>query len=240
MAFSMHPSMAFGSGFLLFFHLVVAQSQSTVNPDSLKSLHHRKFRLHLILWYSSLMIWCLWFHGRTDVGYCEGNLQTPTPNIDRLANEGVIMDRYYTSAICTPSRAAFMSGKYEMAYSAIRGGEPWGLPADLKLLPAFLKDLNYTTSFLGKVAHGPKQCLAELYTETDIGSWFQWHLGAHTRAFLPDHRGFDYSLGIHQGSTNAFNYTTGAGSSPLARPYQSGRDLYENGRQVPVNHTNNH
>ena len=50
--------------------------------------------------------------GRTDVGYAEGNLQTPTPNIDKLANKGVIMDRFYTNSICTPSRAAYMSGKY--------------------------------------------------------------------------------------------------------------------------------
>ena len=118
--------------------------------------------------------------GRADVGYAEGNLQTPTPNIDRLAINGVIMDRFYTNSICSPSRAAYMSGKYVfqtgipllipetnfvmlaywinisylyvgMAYSAIRSGEPWGLPTKFKILPQFLKELNYTTSFLGKV-----------------------------------------------------------------------------------------
>ena len=56
--------------------------------------------------------------GMGDLG-CFGNTTLPTPNIDRLANEGVKLTQHLaTSAVCTPSRASLMTGRY-----AIRMGE---------------------------------------------------------------------------------------------------------------------
>ncbi|OQV19560.1 Arylsulfatase J [Hypsibius exemplaris] len=154
--------------------------------------------------------------GHADVSYTEGSHQTPTPNIDALAWDGIILNRHYTNPICTPTRSALLSGKYTFNTGmqtsvVITPGSTWGLPLTLKLLPAYLKDLNYTTSLLGK-----------------------WHLGSFTRDYLPGARGFDYSFGFNQGTTNAFNYTMGPSGAI------TGRDIYENGYQVPQNCTNNH
>ena len=49
--------------------------------------------------------------GWSDVGYQNISLIS-TPNIDRLASEGVILDNYYVQPLCTPTRAALLTGKY--------------------------------------------------------------------------------------------------------------------------------
>ena len=49
-------------------------------------------------------------YGWSDVGFHGSKINTP--NIDRLASEGVILDNYYIQPICTPTRGALMTGKY--------------------------------------------------------------------------------------------------------------------------------
>ena len=51
------------------------------------------------------------FQGWDDVSF-HGSSQIPTPSIDELANGGVILNSYYVSPVCTPTRASFMTGKH--------------------------------------------------------------------------------------------------------------------------------
>ncbi|WP_366183113.1 sulfatase [Flavobacterium ovatum] len=73
----------------------------------------------------------------------------PTPTLDKIANEGIIFDNcFVNNSICTPSRAAIMSGQYSQANGVLDlEGE---LPMDRQYLPIELKKLGYQTALIGK------------------------------------------------------------------------------------------
>ncbi|XP_046604335.1 arylsulfatase B-like [Neodiprion virginianus] len=124
--------------------------------------------------------------GWNDVGF-HGSNQIPTPNIDALAYNGIILNRHYTLPSCTPSRAAFLTGRYPirmgMQGAGIKGGEPRGIPLNVHTLPEHLKGIGYVTRLIGK-----------------------WHVGYHTPQHTPMHRGFDSFLGFYNSHITYFDH----------------------------------
>lgn len=112
--------------------------------------------------------------GWNDVGFRSSDLATPT--IDRLAREGAVLDQFYVQPMCTPTRAALMTGRYPMRYGlqsfVILPEQTYGIPLDEKLLPQILKEVGYSTAIIGK-----------------------WHLGHGDTKLWPRQRGFDYQYG---------------------------------------------
>ncbi|XP_075550354.1 arylsulfatase B-like [Dermacentor variabilis] len=114
--------------------------------------------------------------GWNDVSY-HGCPQIRTPNIDALAWNGIRLRRYYTQPLCTPSRAALLTGRYPLnmglQHSVIYNEEPRGLPLSATLLPQWLTDLGYVTHHLGK-----------------------WHIGFFKKEYTPTMRGFERHVGF--------------------------------------------
>ena len=121
-----------------------------------------------------------------DLGYgdlgCTGNKIVETPNIDRLANEGVFFQNgYVTHPYCGPSRAGLLTGRHQarfgmeinISYSPFDIHQ--GLPLDEKTFAERIQPAGYRTGIIGK-----------------------WHLGA-SYPFHPNNRGFDYFYGFLSG-----------------------------------------
>ncbi|MCK6495479.1 sulfatase [bacterium] len=115
-----------------------------------------------------------------DMGYgdlgCYGNTTTRTPNIDRMAAEGLRFTSFYTSCpVCTPSRAGLLTGRYPIRSGLTRVLFPSskdGIEDKEWTLAEGLKERGYSTACIGK-----------------------WHLG-HLPEFLPTRHGFDSYFGI--------------------------------------------
>lgn len=122
--------------------------------------------------------------GWADVGFHGGDIKTP--NIDKLAAAGARLEQFYVQPVCSPTRAAFLTGRYPMRYGLHVGVvRPWanyGLPLDERTLAQALKEVGYATAITGK-----------------------WHLGHFEPAYLPTHRGFDHQYGHYNG---ALDYNT--------------------------------
>jgi arylsulfatase A-like enzyme len=113
--------------------------------------------------------------GYADLG-CFGAEGFETPNIDRMAAEGAKFTSFYSAApVCTPARAALLTGCYPQRVSMPRVLFPKdkiGLNPDEVTIADILKARDYATCCIGK-----------------------WHLG-HLPEFLPTRQGFDYYFGI--------------------------------------------
>lgn len=120
-----------------------------------------------------------------DLGYgdlgCTGSPVHRTPAIDRLAEEGLrLTDFYVASPVCSPSRAALLTGSLPTrvgfgtfdGYSVLFPGMPYGLDPTEQTIAGCLRDAGYATAMVGK-----------------------WHCGDQP-AFLPTRHGFDHYLGL--------------------------------------------
>jgi arylsulfatase A-like enzyme len=128
--------------------------------------------------------------GRHDCTFMGGPVKTP--NLDALANAGVRLDAHYVQPVCSPTRAALLTGRYPMRHGLQTGVvRPWaqyGLPLEEQTLPQALKDAGYATGIVGK-----------------------WHLGHHAPEFLPLRRGFDYQYGHYNGALDYFKHDRDGG-----------------------------
>ncbi|XP_015114107.1 arylsulfatase B [Diachasma alloeum] len=131
--------------------------------------------------------------GWNDVSF-HGSNEIPTPNIDSVAYNGLILRNHYVLPTCTPSRTAFMTGRYPirsgMQGYPLEAGEPRGIPLNTQLLPEHLKNLGYSTRLVGK-----------------------WHVGYQSDGFTPAKRGFDTFFGFYNGFIGYYdhNYTSKSG-----------------------------
>jgi arylsulfatase A-like enzyme len=123
--------------------------------------------------------------GFADVGF-NGSTDIKTPNIDRLAKSGVRLDQFYVQPLCSPTRAALMTGRYPMRMGlqvgVVRPWASYGMPLEERTLAQAMKELGYETAITGK-----------------------WHLGHFDPAYLPTRRGFDHQYGHYNG---ALDYNT--------------------------------
>jgi arylsulfatase A-like enzyme len=114
-----------------------------------------------------------------DVGYgdlsCYGHPTIQTPNLDRLAADGIRLTSFYSAPSCVPARTQLMLGVYPPRVNLGRTGSggTGGIPADRVTLAQALKNAGYRTAMMGK-----------------------WHLGYAKNESLPVGKGFDYWFGL--------------------------------------------
>jgi arylsulfatase A-like enzyme len=125
--------------------------------------------------------------GWEDVGF-NGCSDIKTPNLDALAAGGARLTHFYVQPMCTPTRAALMTGRYPFRYglqtAVIPSVSSYGLATDEWLMPQCLKAAGYTTAIIGK-----------------------WHLGHADKTYWPRQRGFDYQYGAMIGELDYFTHS---------------------------------
>ena len=125
-----------------------------------------------------------------DLGYADcgfnGGKQIKTPNIDRLAKSGAIIESHYVQPVCSPTRSTLLTGRYPThtgVYTIVSPGAPWGLPLAERTLADALRSAGYRTALTGK-----------------------WHLGEFEKAYQPNARGFDHQYGHFFGMLDYFTH----------------------------------
>lgn len=140
--------------------------------------------------------------GAGDIGpYGAPDIQTP--NLDRLARQGVRFTNSYSNGpVCTPTRCALMTGRYQQRYglewALVPAQRELGLSPSVPTLPRLLKNAGYRTAMFGK-----------------------WHLGS-TLPNMPVKHGFDYFYGITGGNVDFYSHEN----------IEQTHDLWENEERI--------
>src|SRR5262249_28272540 len=133
-----------------------------------------------------------------DMGYadlsCYGRRDYTTPNIDRIATQGMrFLQMYANSSVCSATRTALITGRYQYRLPvgleeplASAGTRNIGLPPSQPTLPSILKKAGYGTTLIGK-----------------------WHLGT-LPDYGPEKSGYDHFWGIRTGGVDYFTHKSGA------------------------------
>jgi arylsulfatase A-like enzyme len=138
---------------------------------------------------------------RFDALGCNGGMVARTPNIDRLAAEGINYRRAHPqSVVCMPSRSTMITGQHVATHGVWMNGVP--LPTDAPSAAASLKDAGYTTALIGKAHFEPFLDPFLRFTENRLaanGTYNDVHDGRL-------HRGFDHMETASHGATGSFHY----------------------------------
>lgn len=134
----------------------------------------------------------------------------PTPNLDKLAGNSLIYNRFHTTAQCSQTRAALLTGRNH--HSAGTGaviemstgfpGYTGIIPKSTALIAQVLRDNGYATSMFGKWHNTPEREISP------AGPFNRWPTGL----------GFDYFYGFNQGETDQYYPTLYRGTSPVPQP----------------------
>ncbi len=185
-------------------------------------------KLTLLLIFCSIALWCqdkssniqpnilvilVDDMGYSDIG-CYGS-EIPTPNIDKLAKEGVKFTKFYNSARCAPSRAALLTGLYPhqagMGHQNVDRGIPsyrGKITKNATTIAEVLKANGYATYHVGK-----------------------WHVG-NDDGYWPDDKGFDNYFALIKGAMNYYNqWPWGRRQDSIkiienGKPYKTPKDFY--------------
>ena len=140
-----------------------------------------------------------------DMGYSDMSWQgspIQTPNLDKLREGGMFLDRYYVQPQCTPSRVAFLTGNYPYRFGLhehiVLHTSLNGIPGEVKTIAEKMQEGGYRTSVIGK-----------------------WHVGSHLQSYMPHNQGFDHSFIGIAGTIRYWNYTN-----------RSEHELIRNGEKV--------
>ena len=138
--------------------------------------------------------------GWADLGFRGSDIETPS--LDRLAQEGMRLERFYSMPICTPTRAALMTGRDPIKLGAAYAGfQPWesgGVSPDEHFMPESFRAAGYQTAMVGK-----------------------WHLGRSIEQHVPQSRGFDHFVGHLNTQIDYYEHSVAGG-----------HDLQENGGSI--------
>ncbi len=140
--------------------------------------------------------------GWGDVAFHGG--QVPTPNLDRLVSEGVELERHYVYPVCSPTRAAFLTGRYASRFGVSTPQNERALPWDTVTLARALKSVGYDTAICGK-----------------------WHLGSKPE-WGPQLFGFDHSYGSLAGGVGPWDHRYKLGAFTYTW-HRNGQLIEENG-----------
>ncbi|SNT03652.1 sulfatase-like hydrolase/transferase [Pseudomonas segetis] len=141
----------------------------------------------------------------------------PTPNLDKLASEGLKFNRFHTTAICGPSRAALLTGRnhhdtgngFLMEWATGLPNYNTMIQRDTATIGEILKDNGYSTSWLGKNHNTPD------WESSVAGPFDRWPTGL----------GFEYFFGFNAGETNQY-YPTIFENTKAVNPDKSPEEGY--------------
>lgn len=128
-----------------------------------------------------------------DMGYADpgfmGCEDIKTPNLKKLGETGTILKSFYVQPVCSPTRAALMTGRYAVrtgVYTVVPPNAKWGLQLEERTLAQALREAGYETAIVGK-----------------------WHLGEFQEGYRPTSRGFDHQYGLWFGMIDYFTHMSG-------------------------------